>query len=194
MLKSISTDTQFCIEVLFDCTSACSPQVFLENLGTHKIINHKTRILTEYGMQRFYKAVRVQWYSGEILQTTENSWHSFCQDPEGTNRSDCPLPASSGPGSHVIPPEPLSPAPMIPQQGLSPAHHSPTLPTHGISWAGLSAHSGLIPSPSPGRCSVLRMGAALGVPRCYAYGWDRAGPGLPHGDPYGGLQRASGVV
>lgn len=65
--KAFSADTQFCIEVLFDWTCACYPQVFLENLGTCKIISHKTQILTEYGIKRFYKAGRVQRYSDEIL-------------------------------------------------------------------------------------------------------------------------------
>lgn len=176
--KAFSTDTQFDIEVLFDCTSAFFPQVLLENLGTCKIFNHKTQILTEYGLKRFYKAVGGQWHSDGILQTTENNCCPFCQDPEGTDGSDCPSPASAAPGPRD-PARVIVPCPSAPQQELSPAHHSPALPTHGICWAGLSAHSGLIPSPSPGRCPLLRMGAALGVPRCSAHGWTGLGQGCP---------------
>lgn len=68
-------------------------------------------------MKRFYKAVRVQWYSDEILQTTENNWGPFFPDPESRDGSGCPLPASAGPGSHVTQPEPSSPAPVTPSRG-----------------------------------------------------------------------------
>lgn len=166
--KEFSTHTQFRIEVLFDCTSACSSQVFLENLGTRKIINHKTQISTEYEVKRFYKAVRLQQYSDETLQTTENNWHPFCQDPESTDGSDCPLPASSGPGPHAIQPEPSSPAPVIPQQGLSPVHHSPALPTHGICWAGPFWPHPItipreVPSPEDWGDVLLMAGTGMGL-------------------------------
>lgn len=196
--KALSTDTQFYIEVLFDCTSACFPLELLENFGTCKVINNKTQILNEYGLKRFYKAVGVQWYSDEILQTTENNCCPFWQDPEGTDGSDCPSPASAAPGPRD-PARAIIPCPSASQQELSPAHHSPALPTHGICCAGLSAHSGLI--PSPGRCPLLRMGAALGVPRCSAHGWTGLGQGclmeIPmeaHREPQGCLRLWSGAM
>lgn len=86
------------------------------------------------------------------------------------------------PAPHFWPLGPSAPAPAVLQQSRSPAHHSPTLPSHGSPSARPT--SGV--SPSPGRCLTLRTGTAPVPPSCPApvWGWDGSwGQALPWQNP-----------
>lgn len=76
--------------------------------------------------------------------------------PQGTVSPDhprwaLPLHTLHGPGPHVTPPGPPAPAPVTPQQGRSPAPHSPaqpwTLPNQAHLWAHVPAQPPTFPVP-----------------------------------------------